>query len=65
LVWEILWSLSNFNRPEWCGFGSKLKLTDKFPIECDYIKKCRRVADDPLSYAWDVRRHVLLGMAVE
>jgi hypothetical protein len=57
--------LSNLDKIECYRSGQKLKLTDKFPIECDYIKKCRRVADDPLSYAWDVRRHVLLGMAVE
>lgn len=44
----------------YCDCSGK-KLIKKFPFECALIKKYRRVADDTRSYAWDIRRFVLLS----
>jgi hypothetical protein len=41
---------------------SGIKFEKYYPKEFAHIKKYRRVADDPRSYAWDIRKYVLLGM---
>jgi hypothetical protein len=58
IVYNILWSLPDLNKPNYYD----MKLIDVFPVECALVKRFRRIVDDPLSYAWDVRRHVLIGM---
>jgi Leucine-rich repeat (LRR) protein len=62
IVYGILWSLCDLNKPIIDHTGRKIM--DEFPIECELVKRFRRVADDPLSYAWSARRHVLIGMEI-
>jgi hypothetical protein len=60
IVFGILWSLPNLDKPDCDNYGRKIR--DEFPKECALVKRFRRVANDPQSYAWSVRRHVLVGM---
>jgi len=60
LIYGVLWSLPNFDVAEY-GTGWAELLTNKFPIECALIKRYRRVANDPRSYAWSVRKYAVVN----
>ena len=60
LIYHILWSLPDIDIAYIaCSY---VKLKTKFPIEYAYVRRCRRVSNDPRSYAWDVRRHVIISI---
>jgi hypothetical protein len=50
--------LCNINNAE----TNHIKIIDEFPIECALVKRFRRVADDPRSYAWDARKYAIINI---
>jgi hypothetical protein len=53
--------LYNINNVE-LNMNNHIKIIDEFPLECALVKRFRRIADDPRSYAWDARKYAIINI---
>jgi hypothetical protein len=67
IIFGILWSLYNFDDVNFGVMftGEYITIADEFPDESALVKRFRRIANDPLSYAWGARKYALIGKEVD